>query len=479
MSGAIAMGTNKITGVGDPTSNQDAATKVYVDGILGSATSAATSAAAAASSASAASSSASAAASSAGAASSSASAASSSATAAAASYDAFDDRYLGEKASNPTVDNDGNALITGALYFNNVADEMRVYNGAAFQAVAPVATTIALGSQVTGTLPIANGGTGTTSTTFVNLATNVTGTLPTTNGGTGLSTLGTAGQALVVNSGATGLEYATIDTNATLGTLTKTFTANEVSTISLTKSVLTPVVSVTKEVPQTGVTNNEWDVNSTTENYERLNSAPATTLNFVGFDVSTSVFVDAFSVSAQETAPRGIAFNTDGTKMFIVGTTGDDVNEYTLSTGFDVSTSTFVDAFSVASQDTSPVGIAFSTNGTKMFIVGLDGVDVNEYTLSTGFDVSTATFVDSFSVSSQDNDPQGIAFNTDGTKMFIVGGAGQDVNEYTLSTGFDVSTASFVDAFSVSAQDTFPAGIAFNSSGTKMFVVGGTGQDVY
>jgi DNA-binding beta-propeller fold protein YncE len=355
---------------------------------------------------------------------------------------------------------------------------MRVYNGAAFQAVAPVATTIALGSQVTGTLPIANGGTGTTSTTFVNLATNVTGTLPTTNGGTGLSTLGTAGQALVVNSGATGLEYATIDTNATLGTLTKTFTANEVSTISLTKTVLTPVVSVTKEVPQTGVTNNEWDVNSTTENYERLNSAPATTLNFVGFDVSTAVFVDSFSVSAQEINPTDIAFNPDGTKMFIVGSTGQDVNEYTLSTGFDVSTASFVDSFSVASQDTFPTGIAFNPAGTKMFIVGATGQDVNEYTLSTGFDVSTASFVDSFSVASQETFPNGIAFNTSGTKMFIVGTNGDEVNEYTLSTGFDVSTASFTQLFSVSAQDTSPVGIAFNTSGTKMFIAGASGQDV-
>ena len=56
-------------------------------------------------------------------------------------------------------------------------------------------------------LPITSGGTGSTSTTFVNLTTNVTGTLPIANGGTGLSTLGTAGQALIVNSGATALEY--------------------------------------------------------------------------------------------------------------------------------------------------------------------------------------------------------------------------------------------------------------------------------
>ena len=56
-------------------------------------------------------------------------------------------------------------------------------------------------------LPITSGGTGSTSTTYVNLTTNVTGTLPFANGGTGLSTLGTAGQALIVNSGATALEY--------------------------------------------------------------------------------------------------------------------------------------------------------------------------------------------------------------------------------------------------------------------------------
>jgi hypothetical protein len=197
-----------------------------------------------------------------------------------------------------------------------------------------------------------------------------------------------------------------------------------------------------------------------------------------GFDVSTASFVDSFSVSAQETTPQDIAFNTDGTKMFIVGSNGDDVNEYTLSTGFDVSTASFVDSFSVSAQDTVPTGIAFNTDGTKMFIVGLNGQDVNEYTLSTGFDVSTASFVDSFSVSAQETQPRGIAFNTDGTKMFIVGTVGQDVNEYALSTGFDVSTASFVDSFSVAAQETGPQGIAFNTDGFKMFIVGIDGDDV-
>lgn len=99
-----------------------------------SASAAASSASSASSSASAASTSASNAATSESNASSSASSAASSASSAAASFDSFDDRYLGAKSSNPTLDNDGNALLTGALYFNTTANEMRVYSGSAWLA---------------------------------------------------------------------------------------------------------------------------------------------------------------------------------------------------------------------------------------------------------------------------------------------------------------------------------------------------------
>ena len=113
-----------------------------------SATNAAASASAASTSASNASTSASNASTSASNASSSASAASTSASNAAtaqtaaeaardsalAAYDNFDDRYLGPKASNPSVDNDGNALLAGALYYNTVVPEMRLYTGSAWVA---------------------------------------------------------------------------------------------------------------------------------------------------------------------------------------------------------------------------------------------------------------------------------------------------------------------------------------------------------
>ena len=67
-----------------------------------------------------------------------------------------------------------------------------------------------------------------------------------------------------------------------------------------------------------------------------------------------------FDISAQDTQPRGIAFNNDGTKMFIVGDAENDINSYTLSTGFDLSTRTFDDingdgsGFDVSGQDLTP-----------------------------------------------------------------------------------------------------------------------------
>jgi len=69
-------------------------------------------------------------------ASSSASAASSSAASAAASFDSFDDRYLGAKSSAPSVDNDGNALLTGALYWNSTSSLLYIWTGSAWDQAA-------------------------------------------------------------------------------------------------------------------------------------------------------------------------------------------------------------------------------------------------------------------------------------------------------------------------------------------------------
>ena len=188
----------------------------------------------------------------------------------------------------------------------------------------------------------------------------------------------------------------------------------------------------------------------------------------------------SYDVSAQETGNRGLAFSSDGTKFFVVGYQGNDVGEYSMSTAWDVSTASYVDAFSLSGQGgVGRMGLDFNTDGTKMFVVSYQNDSIHEYTLSTGWDVSTASYVDAFDVSSQDTDPRGLEFNTDGTKMFMTGDQGNDINEYTLTTGFDVSTASYVDSLDVSSYDTTVRDIAFNDDGTKMFYSGHQNNDVH
>jgi len=202
-----------------------------------------------------------------------------------------------------------------------------------------------------------------------------------------------------------------------------------------------------------------------------------------GFDVSTASYASkSFSVASQENNLQALAFNTDGTSMLILGTASDTVFQYTLSTAFDVSTASYASkSFSVNAQETIPQALAFNTGGTSMFIVGSSSDTVFQYTLSTAFDVSTASYASkSFSVASQDTSPTALAFNTGGTSMFILGNANDTVFQYTLSTAFDVSTASYASkSFSVNAQETIPQALAFNTGGTSMFIVGSSSDTVF
>jgi len=152
-----------------------------------SATASANSATASASSASTASTQASNASTSASNAASSATAAATSATAAANSADAFDDVYLGSKSSDPSTDNDGDALAAGMLYFNTTDDVLRVYTGSSWQNAAVDTTNFITlsGTQTvsnkTLTAPIINGATigsadlATSSNGDINIAPNGTG----------------------------------------------------------------------------------------------------------------------------------------------------------------------------------------------------------------------------------------------------------------------------------------------------------------
>ena len=162
-------------------------------------------------------------------------------------------------------------------------------------------------------------------------------------------------------------------------------------------------------------------------------AAPAST----PWDVSNAVYngsppFDVFYVGDQEDNSSGVFFKPDGTKMYVIGTLGDDVNEYDLSTAWDITTSSYLQNFSIQVQEVSPTGIFFKPDGTKMYVVGYSGDDVNEYDLSTAWDITTSSYLQNFSVAAQETVPTGIFFKPDGTKMYVVGAGGDAVYSYDL-----------------------------------------------
>lgn len=195
------------------------------------------------------------------------------------------------------------------------------------------------------------------------------------------------------------------------------------------------------------------------------------------WDPSTASYVQHFNVYADEPAPMGVFFKSDGLKMYVIGITGQEVNEYTLSSDWDVSSASHVQAFSVATQETSPRDLFFKPDGTKMYIIGTSGDDVNEYTLSTAWDVSSATYSQNFSVAAQDTGPESLAFKSDGSKMFITGTAGDTVDEYDIETPWDISTATYSKSLSVATQGN-PVALHFKPDGSRMFV-GTSGESIF
>ena len=200
------------------------------------------------------------------------------------------------------------------------------------------------------------------------------------------------------------------------------------------------------------------------------------------WDVSTATFVRLFSTSSQDSAPADIFFKPDGLSMFILGQTNDRVFQYTLSSAFDISTASYASKFfSVTTEETSPTGLWFKPDGTVMYVIGSGNDTVFQYTLGTAWDVSTASYASiSFSVASQEGTPNQVNLSADGTKMWITGTTGDDINEYALGTAWNVSTATFVNNFYVGFQETAPAGMFIDSTAdNRVYIVGTTTDTVY
>ena len=176
-------------------------------------------------------------------------------------------------------------------------------------------------------------------------------------------------------------------------------------------------------------------------------------------DTSTWVIDGTQHDNTVETAGVCKIFSNDGLKFYVLTYNGDQINEFTLSAPFQFDNMVWSHRVYLNGETSSQVGpvvknsisaslaipecMRFNPNGTKLFVLGRSSDAIKEFHLSTAFDLSTISLDSSFSVGSNETNPMNFTFNNDGTKLYVAGTTGDGIDQYNLSTGYDVSTASF------------------------------------
>ena len=187
------------------------------------------------------------------------------------------------------------------------------------------------------------------------------------------------------------------------------------------------------------------------------------------FNISAATY-DSKSFNPAEcgSAIAGIFFKPDGTKLYVHDNSSEYVYQYSLSTPWDLSTATYDSkSFSLTSFQYHG-GLAFSADGSKMYATN-NNATLYQYTLSTPWDISTAgTQVTKALNTGGYGASSYIRFSPDGTKFYHTSNGYGDkyIREYSLSTAWNIATLSYVRLFG----DTFDD-YAFwiSEDGTKLY----------
>jgi len=202
------------------------------------------------------------------------------------------------------------------------------------------------------------------------------------------------------------------------------------------------------------------------------------------WDISTlnTAKVAELSVSSQESNIYGFTMSIDGYWLFVVGSGDDGINSYNLTTPWDISTASAVKSINIGTVNNAvnedyPYGIDWKPDGTKVYVVGTTTDAVLQYAVTgSAFDIGSLSFEYQLDVPIEETYVYGIKFKQDGSQMFIVGSTEDEIYQYNLSKNWDISSARFVNSFSVSSEESGPNGMFFKPDDSGFYVVGTGGE---
>lgn len=172
------------------------------------------------------------------------------------------------------------------------------------------------------------------------------------------------------------------------------------------------------------------------------------------------------------TFPTDIFINPDGTRLFVIGWSTDKISQYNMSTPNDVSTASFVASISISSQENQPYGLTASSDGTKFYITWFAQDRIWQYNLSAAWDITTAVVGSNLTIGSQEWNAEWLDISSDGNHIYLTWNAQDKIFQYDLATPYDISTAAYSSKFlSISAQEGNPMGVRITPDGLKMFII--------
>ncbi len=189
---------------------------------------------------------------------------------------------------------------------------------------------------------------------------------------------------------------------------------------------------------------------------------------------------------------ESIKFADNGNRVYIQGQNSANVFSYTLSTPYDLTTATFVAQANIGVAD-SYTQIYVTNDGTKLFVSKYNDSNIRQFTFGTPFDITTLSAPYTFSTGLVSggvdySQMSGMTFNSQGNKLYLMAakfGTGTVIFQFSLSSNFDISTASYdgvvgpMKNWNGSVNYTNAKDLVINSSGTKMLVVAGSPAFVY
>ena len=198
------------------------------------------------------------------------------------------------------------------------------------------------------------------------------------------------------------------------------------------------------------------------------------------YDIRTATYDSvSYNFSGTEANQRALIINDDGSKLYVLGSQTDFVYEIDLSTPYDLSTASYTAGhrFDPSQAGAYPLGVVFGDSGTKMY-VNNGNSDIYQYTLSTAWDVTSATYsTKTYNFSGTITGERSCTISLDGTKFYVIDDSNDRICQFAMSTAYDISTCSYSNInfdvnVSVAITENQPRGVTFKPDGKVMYLIG-------